>query len=257
MPDTLFENELIRQGILFENEFQPRIPSIGIGGGYSMQVGDILNEIAEATGYKQAKLADFLHVSQGTISKWRSGAQSPNKDQWDYVLRVIASDARLAHLRYPAAMGSTVPVMGRVGAGALIEPDFDQAAPDGLYDVTLPFPIPEDMIGLVVDGESMTPKFDPGDVIVVRRTQRKATTSFLGQLVAVRTEDGRRYLKKLFQGTADGLFRLESFNADPIHNVSIAWVGEIHAIVPAVQVFRSDQPKAKTRPTRHATRGGK
>lgn len=208
-----------------------------------MQVGEILREISEATGWKQARLASVLHVTQGTISKWISADQIPNKKQWDRVLSLILKDVRLAHLRIAASTG-TVPVMGKIGAGAIIEPDFDQAAPEGLYDVTLPFPIPEDMIGLAVDGDSMLPKYDPGDVVVVRREQIRDTISFLGQLVAVRTEDGRRYLKKIFAGSSPGLFRLESFNAAAILDVSISWIGEIHAIVPAVQVFKVSASKS-------------
>jgi repressor LexA len=248
MTPTIFENEFIRQGILLGNEFRECLPSPRSSEGTVMQVGDILNEISEATGWKQAKLAATLKVSQGTISKWRSAAQSPNKSQWDRVLSLIRRDARLAHLRHEASPGGRVPVMGRVGAGSIVEPDFDQAAPDGLYDVTLPFPIPDEMIGLVVEGDSMLPKYDPGDVIVVWREQRRSTISYLGQLVAVRTADGRRYLKKVFTGSAEGLYRLESFNAAPIADVAISWVGEIHAIVPAIQVFKvAQEPRQQRR----------
>jgi phage repressor protein C with HTH and peptisase S24 domain len=58
------------------------------------------------------------------------------------------------------------------------------------------------MIAFEVDGESMYPKFDPGDVVVVGASSADQHSPFLGQLAAVRTGDGRRYLKKLFQGTA-------------------------------------------------------
>lgn len=254
MPDTLFENELIRQGILFENEFAPRIPFNGIGGGFSMQVDHILREIGEATRWKQAQMGKAFKVGQGTISKWISGAQSPNKKQWDRVVAVIMRDARLAHLRQPIQIGGAAPVMGKIGAGALIDPDFDQSSSEGLYEVSLPFPATDDVIALVVDGESMAPKYDPGDIIVVRREQLRATNWYLGKLVAIRTEDGRRYLKKLFQGSVDGLYRLESLNADPIHNVSVQWVGEIFAIVPAIQAVRIDVAKKKTAPPSPASK---
>jgi hypothetical protein len=63
---------------------------------------------------------------------------SPNKDQWDQVLALIARDPRLAHLRFEADTGA-VPVMGKVGAGAIIEPDFDQVGQnEGLYKVACP-----------------------------------------------------------------------------------------------------------------------
>jgi repressor LexA len=177
------------------------------------------------------------------ISKWISGRHSPNKTQWDNVLALIRRDPRLAHLR-TIADTSSVAVMGRIGAGSTIEPDIEQIPPDGLYQVALPFPAPAEMIGFVVDGDSMYPKYEPGDVIVVLKEQRLDVTGYLGQLVAVLTEDGRRYLKKLNTGSRPGLYRLESFNAAPIHDVSIIWVGEIYATVPAVQLFKIE-PKQK------------
>lgn len=205
-----------------------------------MLVGEILDEIMGALGWNQAALARKIDVSQGTISKWRSGGQSPNKRQWEPVESLIRKNPKLSHLLHlipqPSDEPANVPVMGRIGAGSVIEPDFDQAPDDGLFDVTLPFPVPDDMIGFQVDGESMLPKYDPGDVIVVWREQRRNTESFIGQLAAVRTERGRRYLKTILKGSESGFYRLESFNAKPIEDVSIQWVGEIHVIVPASQV---------------------
>jgi hypothetical protein len=79
--------------------------------------------------------------------------------------------------------------------------------------------------------------------------QRLDTLAYLGAPVVVQTEDGRRYLKKLFSGTVQGLFRLESFNASPIHDVSVAWVGEIYAALPASQVFRPEPQKPAKKAT--------
>lgn len=201
-----------------------------------MQVGEVLHRINEAMGWTQSQLAKKISVSQGTISKWNSGQQSPNKLQWDRVIALIRKESLLEQLLIEIEPTGAVPVMGRIGAGSVIDPDFDQADPSGLYDVTLPFPVPDDMIGLEVDGESMMPKYDPGDVIVVWREQRRHTQAYIGQMAAVRTEDGRRYLKFILNGSKDGLYRLESFNAKPIVDVGISWVGEIHVIVPASQV---------------------
>lgn len=205
-----------------------------------MLVGEILDEIMETLKWKQGALAKKIGVSQGTISKWRSGDQSPVKRQWDEVESLIRKEPRLAHLSHLIPKTDEEPaevaVMGKIGAGAVIEPDFDQTGKDGLYTVSLPFAVPDEMIALEVDGESMLPKYDPGDVIVVWREQRRNTESFIGQLAAVRTERGRRYLKTILKGSEPGLYRLESFNAKPIEDVSIQWVGEIHVIVPASQV---------------------
>lgn len=249
MPDIVFENELIRQGILFENEFRPRITSTGIGGGHFMQVDQYISVIMDTLGWTQTRLGNVLGVGQGTVLKWLAGTHTPNKKQWDRVLALIMKDPRLADLRPSVGTGHSAPVMGKIGAGAVIDPDFDQASSEGLYEVNLPFPIADDVIALEVEGQSMAPKYEPGDIIVVRRDQEKATNWYIGQLVAVRTGDGRRYLKKLFPGSVDGLYRLESLNADPIHNVSIQWVGEIFVIVPAIQIPKIE-PEMKKKPVR-------
>lgn len=213
-----------------------------------MQVAEVINEISEATGWKQKKLATLFGVSQGTISKWISTQQTPNLAQWEGVLRIIRRDPRLAHLRQRIEPGSDIPVMGRVGAGSIIEPDFEQIPPDGLYSVNLAVPVPDDMICFAVEGDSMMPKYDPGDVIIVFKEQRQDTASYLGRLVALTTHDGRRYLKKIFSGSAPGLYRLESFNAAPISDVDIRWIGEIYAILPGDQVFESAPKIAKKAP---------
>lgn len=253
MSDTIFENEFIRQGILFRNECGASLPSRRGFHGVDMQVDQILREIMGATGMGQAQLARAVGTYQGNISKWISGKHSPNKEQWDPVLALIARDPRLAHLRFETDK-SSVSIMGKVGAGAIIEPDFDQVPPEGFSQVSLPFPIPDGMIGFEVEGDSMYPRYDPGDIIVVRKEQSRPTESFVGQFAAVLTADGKRFLKRIFAGTKKNLFRLESFNAPPIHDVVIVWVGEIHATVPQGYAFEATETKQSTKIPRNLGR---
>jgi repressor LexA len=131
-----------------------------------------------------------------------------------------------------------VRIMGYVGAGAVIDPDVEQVPPDGLATVTLPFPLPDDMVGLEVRGDSMLPRYDEGDVIIVYREQRRGLDTFYGEEAAVRTKDGRRYLKTIGRGKARGTVTLLSFNARPIENVRLDWIGEIYVAVRAGQVRR-------------------
>src|ERR1700685_752067 len=62
---------------------------------------------------------------------------------------------------------NAVPIMGRVGAGATIEPEHEQLPPEGLGEIELPFPIAEETIAFEVAGDSMLPKYENGDIIVV------------------------------------------------------------------------------------------
>jgi repressor LexA len=133
---------------------------------------------------------------------------------------------------------NSVPIMGRVGAGAIIEPEYEQVPPDGLGEVELPFPIDEEIIAFEVAGDSMLPKYENGDVIVVYRDQRHPLANFYGEEAAVRLKSGERYLKTIERGKSPTLVNLTSFNAKPINGVKLDWIGEICLTLPRGQIAR-------------------
>jgi len=128
--------------------------------------------------------------------------------------------------------GNHAKVMGRIGAGAEILPEFEQIPIDGLYDISVPFSIPEDSIAFEVEGESMWPRYDSGDVIICWR-QSEDAENVVGREAALRTRDGRRFLKRVRRGAAAGTYDLESHNAAPIRGVEIAWAAPVQAVVRA------------------------
>ncbi len=130
--------------------------------------------------------------------------------------------------------GNHAKVMGRIGAGAEILPEFEQIPIDGLYDISVPFSIPEDSIAFEVEGESMWPRYDSGDVIICWR-QSEDAENVVGREAALRTRDGRRFLKRVRRGAAAGTYDLESHNAAPIRGVEIAWAAPVQAVVRAEQ----------------------
>ncbi len=133
---------------------------------------------------------------------------------------------------------NAVPIMGRVGAGAVIEPEHEQVPPEGLGEVELPFPISEETVAFEVVGDSMLPKYENGDIIVVYRDQRHPLSSFYGEEAAVRLKTGERYLKTIERGKTPSQVNLTSFNAKPILGVKLEWIGEICVTLPRGQIDR-------------------
>jgi len=145
---------------------------------------------------------------------------------------------------------NAVPIVGRVGAGAVIEPEFEQLPPEGLGEVELPFPIADETIAFEVAGDSMLPKYENGDVIVVYGEQRHPLSNFYGEEAAVRLKTGERYLKTIERGKSSSVVNLTSFNAKPIIGVKLEWIGEICVTLPRAQIERlRAKAVARTRKT--------
>jgi len=152
---------------------------------------------------------------------------------------------------------NAVPIMGRVGAGASITPEHEQMPPEGLGEVELPFPIAEETVAFEVVGDSMLPKYENGDIIVVYRDQRHPLSSFYGEEAAVRLKSGERYLKTIERGKTSHVVNLTSFNAKPIAGVKLEWIGEICVTLPRGQIDRLRARAAARSRKKVAGHGGK
>jgi repressor LexA len=184
----------------------------------------IIERGLEKTGKSKGGLAAAMGVRPGAVSEILAG------------IRLIKASEIAPIMEYLEL--NSVPIMGRVGAGATIEPEYEQVPPEGLGDVELPFPIDEEIIAFEVAGDSMLPKYDNGDIILVYREQRHPLSNFYGEEAAVRLKSGERYLKTIERGKAPTLVNLTSFNAKPINGVKLDWIGEICVTLPRGQISR-------------------
>jgi repressor LexA len=178
----------------------------------------------ERTGKSKGGLAKAMGVRAGAVSEILSGIRLIKASE-------IAPITEYLELNF-------VPIMGRVGAGAVIEPDNEQVPPGGIGEIELPFPIAEETVAFEVSGDSMLPKYENGDVIVVYREQRHPLSSFYGEEAAVRLKSGERYLKTIERGKAPNQVNLTSFNAKAINGVKLDWIGEIALSLPKAQIAR-------------------
>ncbi|WFU44510.1 S24 family peptidase [Bradyrhizobium sp. CB82] len=128
------------------------------------------------------------------------------------------------------ARKNVVVVEGLVGAGGAIETSAEHLDHDGLDEIEVPFPLPPDAAAYRVAGDSMFPRYDDGDIIIVIKRERPPT-ELLNFETLVTTIEGNRYLKRIVAGARKGLFDLESFNAPPMRNVKIRSATEVHSVV--------------------------
>ncbi|MDE2377365.1 S24 family peptidase [Bradyrhizobium sp.] len=185
------------------------------------------------TGKSKGGLAEAMGVRPGAVSEILGGE------------RLVKASEILPIMEYLEL--NLAPIMGRVGAGAVIEPDYEQVPPEGLGDVALPFPIMEETVAFEVMGDSMLPKYESGDVIVVYKDQRYPLSSFYGEEAVVRLKTGERYLKTIERGKTPSVVNLTSFNAKPIVGVKLEWVGEICLSMPKGQLERLRSKSARGR----------
>ena len=178
----------------------------------------------EKTGKSKGGLAEAMGVRPGAVSELFSGIRLIKASEIEPIIEYLELNA--------------VPIMGRVGAGAVIEPEHEQVPPEGLGEVRLPFPIAEETIAFEVSGNSMLPKYENGDIIVVFREQRHPVSSFYGEEAVVRLKTGERYLKTIERGKSPAQVNLTSFNAKPINGVKLEWIGEICLTLPKGQIER-------------------
>jgi repressor LexA len=187
----------------------------------------------EKTGKSKGGLAAAMGVRPGAVSEILGGE------------RLVKASEIIPIMEYLEL--NLAPIMGRVGAGAVIEPDFEQVPPEGLGDIALPFPIMEETVAFEILGDSMLPKYESGDVIVVYKDQRHPLSSFYGEEAAVRLKTGERYLKTIERGKTPSVVNLTSFNAKPIVGVKLEWVGEICLSMPKGQLERLRSKSARPR----------
>ncbi len=193
-----------------------------------------LKELREAAGLTLEALSEQVELSPSYVQRLESGGRNlalKHLDAFAAALGVSPRDILAVEGADSDGDGTTiVNVVGRIGAGSEILPELEQVPPDGLFQIQVPFPVPPGTLAFEVQGDSMWPRYDHNDVILCWG-EGTNTSEILGWEAAVRTSEGRRYLKRVVKGSRAKTFDLESFNAPVIRNVKLEWISKVQLVV--------------------------
>ena len=131
---------------------------------------NIFKKLRTKKNITQVELAKKLNVTQTTISKWEKGKSIPDimrlktlSDFYGVQIECFLDK----EMPLVAKMENAIPVLGRIPAGIPIEMiedvlDYEELKPEMLIGNKKYF-------ALKVKGDSMMPKFQEGDVLIVRQ----------------------------------------------------------------------------------------
>ncbi len=121
-----------------------------------------------------------------------------------------------------------VPVVGKVGAGSVVESIDDYPLGQGLRQVRCPTGLdPQQTVAVEVEGDSMLP-IEEGWLLFYTRNYDGVPVECLGKLCVVQLADeGARYVKRVKLGRKPGVFNLYSTNAREMEDVPLLWAAPV------------------------------
>lgn len=167
----------------------------------------MLRQLRKEHGYTLKQIGDLMGVSDAAVSQWESGKREASYEvqlklaelfdvSVDFLLRGAVGNER------PVPKQTMIPVLGRVSAGTGVTAEEDiigYEAEDAKYGGG-------EYFFLQVSGDSMSPKIDDGDLVLVHR-QTSVDSGTVG-VFSVDGEDG--FVKKVEYDTE--YIHLISFN---------------------------------------------
>lgn len=174
-----------------------------------MSIGTRIREARKALGLTQVQLSEMAGCKQADVYRIESGEVSHSK----YLSAIL----RALHIDETSPV--SVPLVGYVGAGCEVLAIDDHAKGEGFELIPAP-PGMLNGIALIVRGDSMSPKYENGEVLFIEKTVF-SIESLIGENCYIQLSDGRAYVKKLQYGSKPGLYTLISYNAAPIVDVTV------------------------------------
>ena len=143
-----------------------------------MTMGKRIAQARKSAGMSQQAVANNFGISRAAVAQWESGDTRPETGKLDRLSQVL--DVRLEWLgtgrepmrhddpELPAGAGRfLVPVIDDVRAGAWSEVTDPYAPGAGVEFLATDLKIGVHAFALIIDGDSMTPEYRPGDKVIV------------------------------------------------------------------------------------------
>lgn len=203
----------------------------------------LLQKLLKA-GWTQAGLAERFSTTQQSISYWVNGVREPSGPA-KTLIRELAAEVDSGK-----RAGQRIPIMGRVGAGGDVDPDYEQIPAEGIDQVELPYivGVVGDPIGFEIVGDSNEPKYSAGEIVVVEREPKVGLEAIYGNFAVVLTADNKRFLKRVKAGEKPGTVHLHSAGNTPvIENVRLKWASPVEIVIPHFGLRRIGRPRKKGR----------
>ncbi len=150
-----------------------------------------LQELRKRDGLSQQQLAGLLGVTQATLSGWEN-------EKYEIDNKSLIKCANIFHVSVDYLLGNEepsksaikIPVLGTVAAGIPLE-----AIEEILDWEEIPVEMARqgEFFGLVIHGDSMSPRFLEGDVVIVRKQE----TADSGDIVIAKVNGDDACCKKL------------------------------------------------------------
>ncbi|MGO1079921.1 XRE family transcriptional regulator [Inquilinus sp. CA228] len=179
----------------------------------------------ERKGLSQTQLGERVGIRQQSIQLIEDGVTKRTRYVVDLAkaLGVNPDWLRTGVGERTSARPDTVPLVGKVGAGAEVHMFEGDMSSEQIDEVDAPPGADEFTVAVIIEGNSMYPRYLERETIYYRRAQTSDPRNLIGREVVVRVADGRTFVKVLRRGSSPGLFNLESYNAPPMEDVAVDW----------------------------------
>lgn len=186
-----------------------------------------LRHARQAAGMGASELARRVGKPYPTYIAHENGSRNFKlEDARRYARLLKVSAAWLLTGEGEAKATPHVPIVGYVGAGAMVYPVDDNEPGAGIGEAPAPPESAGQEVALIVRGDSMYPAYRDGDLIYYE-DHASALDEIYGQECVVRLRDGSVMVKTVTRGSQPHLVTLTSYNAPPREDVDAEWIAAV------------------------------